>query len=265
MVRMPAPPANSRVLCGALLIAALTGPSACSLISPISPAPGGEASPPADAAARTAKLIRQMAERDRELVAMQTGAVMEYSGSGRALKARENLSVLRPADLRVEAMSPFGVELVVAASPDHIGAFEPRRNELYVGRANAESLERFANIRFILSHAGGTLPFLAWRLSVAPMIDKRLKQRTREEIFAGLKTFWYDNALACGAAPMGALSRIAAADRIVFGSDWPFCNDRVVAEEVADFTAPDFLPPQTVAAIARDNALKLFPGRAGDL
>jgi predicted TIM-barrel fold metal-dependent hydrolase len=64
---------------------------------------------------------------------------------------------------------------------------------------------------------------------------------------------------------MGALSHIAAKERIVFGSDWPFCNDRVVAEEVADFTAPDFLDPQTVAMIARDNALKLFPGRAGNL
>ena len=124
------------------------------------------------------------------------------------------------------------------------------------------ALERFANIRFILSHAGGTLPFLAWRLSVAPMIDKRLKQRSREEIFAGLETFWYDNALASGAAPMGALSHIAAPERIVFGSDWPFCNDRVVTEEVADFTAPDFLPPETLAMIARENALKLFPQRA---
>ena len=123
------------------------------------------------------------------------------------------------------------------------------------------ALERFPNIRFILSHAGGTLPFLAWRLSVAPMIDKRLKQRTREEIFAGLKAFWYDNALASGAAPMDALSRIAAPERIVFGSDWPFCNDRVVTEEVADFTAPDFLPPQTIAMIARDNALRLFKSR----
>jgi predicted TIM-barrel fold metal-dependent hydrolase len=124
------------------------------------------------------------------------------------------------------------------------------------------ALERFANIRFILSHAGGTLPFLAWRLSVAPMIDKRLTQRSREQIFSGLKTFWYDNALASGRAPMGALSQIAAPERIVFGSDWPFCNDRVVAEEVADFSAPDFLDPKTVAMIAHDNALKLFPRRA---
>ncbi len=94
------------------------------------------------------------------------------------------------------------------------------------------------------------------------MIDKRLKQRSRDEIFAGLKTFWYDNALASGPQPFGALSRIAADDRIVFGSDWPFCNDAVVTEEVADFTAPGFLSPAELARISRDNALKLFPQRA---
>jgi predicted TIM-barrel fold metal-dependent hydrolase len=124
------------------------------------------------------------------------------------------------------------------------------------------ALERFAKIRFILSHAGGTLPYLAWRLSVAPMIDKRLKQRSRAEIFAGLKTFWYDNALASGAQSMGTLSRIAAKERILFGSDWPFCNDRVVAEEVKDFTTPGFLAPGAIAMIARENALKLFPQRS---
>jgi 6-methylsalicylate decarboxylase len=127
------------------------------------------------------------------------------------------------------------------------------------------ALERFPHIRFILSHAGGALPYLAWRLSVAPMIDARLKQRSREEIFAALNTFWYDNALASGAQPMGALSRIARRERILFGSDWPFCNDRVVAEEVADFTAPDFLAPNEVAMIARENAIKLFPNRAEQL
>jgi len=124
------------------------------------------------------------------------------------------------------------------------------------------ALERFARIRFILSHAGGTLPFLAWRLSVAPMIDARMKPRSRAEIFAGLKTFWYDNALASGIESMGTLSRIAEKERILFGSDWPFCNARVVAEEVRDFNAPGFLAPDVAQMIARKNALKLFPQRA---
>jgi 6-methylsalicylate decarboxylase len=124
------------------------------------------------------------------------------------------------------------------------------------------ALERFPNIRFILSHAGGALPFLAWRLSVAPMIDKRLKQRSREQIFAALKTFWYDNALASGVESMDTLSRIAAKDRILFGSDWPFCNEPVVAEEVKDFTVSDFPASHVSAMIARENALKLFSKRA---
>jgi 6-methylsalicylate decarboxylase len=128
------------------------------------------------------------------------------------------------------------------------------------------ALERFAKIRFILSHAGGTLPYLAWRLSVAPMIDKRLAQKSRAEIFAGLKTFWYDNALASGIESIGTLSHIAAPDRILFGSDWPFCNDRVVAEEVKDFSAPGFLAADTAAMIARENARELFssPAKAGE-
>ena len=46
---------------------------------------------------------------------------------------------------------------------------------------------------------------------------------------------------------MGTLSRIAAKERILFGSDWPFCNERVVAEEVNDFTAPGFLAPDAIA------------------
>jgi predicted TIM-barrel fold metal-dependent hydrolase len=124
------------------------------------------------------------------------------------------------------------------------------------------ALERFANIHFILSHAGGTLPFLAWRLSVAPMIDKRLQQRSREQILGALKTFWYDNALASGVESMGTLSRIASKERILFGSDWPFCNEPVVAEEVKDFTAPGFLGSDVTAMIARENALKLFAKRA---
>ena len=123
------------------------------------------------------------------------------------------------------------------------------------------ALERFARIRFILSHAGGTLPFLAWRLSVAPMIDKRLSGRSRAQIFAGLKSFSYDNALASGPQPTAALAQIAAPEKILFGSDWPFCNAKVVAEEMADFTAPGFLAPDMLASIARENALKLFPQR----
>jgi 6-methylsalicylate decarboxylase len=123
------------------------------------------------------------------------------------------------------------------------------------------TIERYSGIRVILSHAGGTLPYLALRLELAPMIEATLQELPREKIAAGLRSFYYDNAISSGAQTMGALSRVTANDHILFGSDWPFCDHRVVAEEVAQLTAPAFLAADTIAMIKRKNALKLFPQR----
>jgi len=121
------------------------------------------------------------------------------------------------------------------------------------------ALKRFPDIKFILSHAGGVLPFIAWRLSVSPMIDPRLPQLSREEVFAGLRHFWYDTALAPWAGSIATLREIADSSRILFGSDWPFANAKVVPEEVSSLNAPGLLNEAERAAIQRGNALALFP------
>lgn len=121
------------------------------------------------------------------------------------------------------------------------------------------ALERFPNIKFILAHAGGTLPYFAWRLAASPAVDPTLPQWSREKFAAGLKTFWYDNALSCGATTMGALKTVADPNKILFGSDWPFVPKGLVAEEVATHAAPDLHSDAERAAIDRGNALRLFP------
>ena len=121
------------------------------------------------------------------------------------------------------------------------------------------ALDRFPRIQFILAHAGGVLPYFSWRLSVAPMIDRRLPQWPRERILGGLRRFWYDMALSPGAQTMGALKTVAAPERILFGSDWPFANARVVAEALSAHTDPGLHSPAECAAIDRTNALALFP------
>jgi predicted TIM-barrel fold metal-dependent hydrolase len=124
------------------------------------------------------------------------------------------------------------------------------------------ALERYPRIRFILAHAGGVMPYFAWRLSVAPMVDARLPQWPRERILEGFRRFWYDNALSPGAQTMGALKEVASPERILFGSDWPFANARVVAEAMNTQTAPGFQSASERAAIDRGNALRLFPSFA---
>src|ERR1700754_2577672 len=94
------------------------------------------------------------------------------------------------------------------------------------------AIERFPRIRFILPHAGGLIPYFAWRLSVSPMIDKRPPQLSREQGNAELAPFSYHNALAPGEQTFGALDHVARPERVVFGSDFPFANSRVIAEAI---------------------------------
>src|SRR5262249_53917726 len=120
------------------------------------------------------------------------------------------------------------------------------------------TIERFPHIRFVLAHAGGLMPYFAWRLSISPMIDARLEQLSPAEIYARLGRFWYDNALSPTAETLACVERVAPPGHFVFGSDWPFANARVIAEAVKTYEAVAMSQVQR-AAIDRGNALSLFP------
>jgi outer membrane lipoprotein-sorting protein len=96
--------------------------------------------------AREVELSGGLRDRDRDLRSLQTAAIMDYSGGGHHVKAREQLAVRRPASIRVEAMSPLGVALVVAADAGQIAVFNPSQNTLMRGPASAATLERFTRI-----------------------------------------------------------------------------------------------------------------------
>ena len=127
-----------------------------------------------------------------------------------------------------------------------------------VNLAFSGAIERFPRIRFVLAHAGGLMPYFAWRLSVSPMIDKRLEQMSPAQVYARLRRFWYDNALAPTAETFECLKAVAPPDQIVFGSDWPFANAAVIAEAVRTYEGVA-MPAEQRVAIDRTNALSLFP------
>jgi 6-methylsalicylate decarboxylase len=121
------------------------------------------------------------------------------------------------------------------------------------------ALERFPDIRFILAHAGGTLPYVAWRQSMAPLIDRRFAAQTPDAILERLGRFYYDTAISAGPATIAALRGIARAERILFGSDWPYAPEAVTARSVDALVGNHDLDAAAQTAIARGNALSLFP------
>lgn len=121
------------------------------------------------------------------------------------------------------------------------------------------ALERFPHLRIILAHAGGALPYLAWRLYIASKVSSKVAQQPYEKILAGLRHFWYDTALSAGPEMMACLLSVAGPEHVVFGSDWPFASGPAVAESVKNLSEPGVASATQIAAMARGNALKLFP------
>ena len=148
-----------------LLMAAVLPLSSCIYVTyptgpePESPIPGFDAQK-----FQIEKLTAALAEREKSLDSMQTTAVMEYTGiDQKVVKAKEQLVVKRPNSLRVEAMSPFGVALLLAAQGSELAIYEPSENRFMRGAANAETLYRFARIPMEPNDAVGLLMGLAPR------------------------------------------------------------------------------------------------------
>ncbi len=122
-------------------------------------------------------------------------------------------------------------------------------------------LERRPRIRFVLSHAGGTLPFLAHRIAAFDGLTS-FAGNYPEGAAACVRRFWFDTALSGDAVPLAALHAVADPSRILFGSDYPYISEDGVAAETAGLDGWDGMTAERRAAIDRGNAAALLPGRA---
>jgi predicted TIM-barrel fold metal-dependent hydrolase len=114
---------------------------------------------------------------------------------------------------------------------------------------------RYPDIRWILSHAGGTVPFLLSRFVYQEATMKGKEQVLPKGLMYELKKLYYDTAQGNSAPALAALLKVAPPSQILFGTDYPF---RTSAEEIGGLTAQRF-PAKDLRAIERDNALRLLP------
>ncbi|HLZ83588.1 MAG TPA: amidohydrolase family protein [Caulobacteraceae bacterium] len=122
------------------------------------------------------------------------------------------------------------------------------------------AMRRFRRIRFILSHAGGTLPYLAPRISLSISMMPGVAEKVGDAP-AAFRAFYYDTALSAGVATLTALSLIAEPDHVLFGTDFPMAPLTAISHFGAELEGLEIagLPRQDVY---RGNAAKLL-GRTG--
>jgi 6-methylsalicylate decarboxylase len=115
---------------------------------------------------------------------------------------------------------------------------------------------RFPRIRFLLSHAGGTLPSLAPRIELSLSMMPGLVERVGNPL-VGLRSFYYDTALSAGASTLSGLCQITDPDHILFGTDFPFAPTpaiRAFSKTLDGLSVPGLDLP----AVYRRNAERLL-------
>lgn len=137
--------------------------------------------------------------------------------------------------------------------PPYVADFLLDTTRAAINIAKAGWLERFPNVAFVLSHAGGFLPFAAQRVARA------VSDGGADEIgIKRLQQFYFDTALASSPYALAALLAFADPHKIFFGSDWPHApKQRSVnfTKLLEGYEMDDVTRRQ----IYRQNAQRMFP------
>ncbi|QBR04119.1 amidohydrolase family protein [Paraburkholderia pallida] len=118
------------------------------------------------------------------------------------------------------------------------------------------AFHRYPKLRFILSHAGGALPFLAPRLSLSISMMPGLVEQYGDPM-AAIRSFYYDTALSAGASTLAALAQVTDPDHILFGTDFPFATLTAI-ERFGSVLDQIDVPGIEMSAVYRTNAARLL-------
>jgi len=116
-------------------------------------------------------------------------------------------------------------------------------------------LDRFPKLRILLSHGGGTFPYLTGRFDLMQSRKAAVGDVAKQPASAYLKRFYYDTILHDPTILRWLAERVST-DRIALGSDYSFPpedRDPVNTVRKAGFSAED------VKKILEDNPRALFP------
>ncbi|MFC2004744.1 amidohydrolase family protein [Chloroflexota bacterium] len=132
-------------------------------------------------------------------------------------------------------------------------------------------LERYPDIRFILSHTGGIVPYLARRIVLGRyeeanqtaydkgMYDFTLSNRDPEEGLKILKSLYYDTLSPAGNDAFRTLQEFVEPSHILLATDYVFLPKIFTSKKIVAVKNYKGFNDHALKKIERENALELFP------
>ncbi len=162
----------------------------------------------------------------------------------------------RKAVVFVHPSHLFGVDPLQGVPP-FIVDFLLDTTRAAVRLAGSGTLDRCPDLKVILSHAGGFVPYAAYRIAGAAS-----PKRDFADGLAQLKKFYFDLAISGSPTALPSLMTLAQPDHVLYATDWPYATDAIVGAFTGMYEGYSFSAAQR-ASIDRSNAEALFPRLRG--
>jgi predicted TIM-barrel fold metal-dependent hydrolase len=123
-------------------------------------------------------------------------------------------------------------------------------------------IERYGRIRYILAYGGGTIPFIASRVTVVGMDVFGSFLKTMLSFYRRVRTMQrmnYDLTATTDPLAWRTLCGHTKPARILMGSNYPWTSSTAFARQQAELRAQEDLDQPLLESIERGNSLELFP------
>ena len=143
--------------------------------------------------------------------------------------------------------------------PDNLLDFPTDTNRAVAQMHYMNRFARTPNVKYIMSHAGGSIPYLAARLAIIDEMDfiKGAEQRgTAADMF---RRIYWDTALSATDPVFRMLRDVAGVDQVLFGTDFPYLRRDLAVGARQRILQSSELNHLEKQAVLGGNAARLFP------
>jgi 6-methylsalicylate decarboxylase len=144
--------------------------------------------------------------------------------------------------------------------PDNLLDFPTDTNRAVAQMHYTNRFARTPNVKYIFSHAGGSIPYLAARFAIIDEIGFIPGGEQRGTAADMLRRMYWDTAAAVSDPIFRMLRDVAGIDHVVFGTDFPYMR-RDLANSRQRILESSALNESERRAILGGNASQLFEGR----
>jgi predicted TIM-barrel fold metal-dependent hydrolase len=118
---------------------------------------------------------------------------------------------------------------------------------------------RTPNVKYIFSHAGGTIPYLATRFSIVDAMNVIPGAEERGSAADTFRRLYWDTALSWHAPNLAMLRSVVGMGQVLFGTDYPYLRRDLAVACPQEVRASTELAEDERHLVLSGNAKKLFP------